>query len=1396
MCTTPASKDKTSLPSSQESGSHEPSTPVSIEDNASCLSRMLLLYLDPLLRLGATRAIELEDLGAPSKTNDADTIHKRMKHEWKMEVARTERTNLALTKKYENEIAKGGKKEIRPPKMKQPSGFMVLLRTAGKWKIAGALGLYVVSALLQFVPVLLLNDLVSYFESGGASGTYKLIVPPWAEVFGLFMMPLLVSIVQTQHQVLLLQTSICVRTALSTMLYEKSLSISAAGRACTSTGQVVNMMSNDTQQLQRFFQLLGMTASSPVTIILALVLIYREVGNATWVGVAFMIVLAPVNMCIFSMVGKLRRKVLKYSDLRVKIMNEILSGIRIIKFYAWEKPFGKEVGKMREKELKALTGLAYVSAVGFSFILLSAPIVQPVLVFLTYTKIQDESLTAATAFTTVALFQIMRFPFAFLPMGLMQYIQARIAITRLTNYLILPDLDDCVVAEGPPGGDDTPGSITFKNASFSWIDRAVIPPAVKKNRRGSLFSRKKNTKKQADNAASQVSVKAAMPRNASNTSLTSLDGSTGAPRTTSLHNISLEIPSGSLVAVVGSVGSGKSSLLSAMMGEMEAVNEESVVYVPGKKDGFVSYAAQTPWIVNETLRDNVLFGREYDKKRYEAILKVCALEDDIAILPAGDMTEIGERGINLSGGQKARVALARSIYSERSRVVLLDDPLSAVDAHVGEHIFSQAIKGDLVDGVTRVLVTHHVHFLPRCDMVIVLEDGCIKHVGEYNELVENGVDFKGAADFDEKNASMEKEATEGRDEGASQGKGKVDDSNNADMKKKGENLISSEEKNTGDISKAAYIHYAKAGGLIYVFLVIFIQFSGRAAEIMTSFWLSWWAENAIKAEANQTPLSPSETTYYLNIFALFSMLSVLGLTGRACAMAIHRLHASRKLHDELTDSVLRAPVSFFDVTPLGRVLNRFAADMDKVDLELTQNLSQGVNVISNILGAVGAMVAATKGAFLVPLLPIGFVYYQIQKWFRKTSTELQRVTSIATSPIFTDFSQILSGTSTVRAYGEENRFFTKCRLSFNNMNAAYSVTLLTNYWLGLRLDLIGGFVMAFIGGFAVATESTNFIPAGWLGVSLSYAIEITSFLKYGVRMVAQVEADMSSTERVLYYTQNITPEAPDVIPDKDPKQGTWPNEGVIDIQHASMRYRDGPLVLKNITVKLRAAEKVGVVGRTGSGKSSLMNLLFRICELEKDGGKVTIDDIDTSTIGTEALRLNLSIIPQDPVLFSNTVRYNLDPFNKCSDEEVWSVIRKVNLESVIAVLPQKLEEMVTEGGENFSQGQRQLLCIARSLLRKPKILVMDEATASIDNETDALIQRMIRENFKNATVLTIAHRLNTIMDSDRVLVLDDGKVAEFDTVDALMAKNGGIFRSMVEKSRSTRAGGLSETNQE
>jgi ABC-type multidrug transport system fused ATPase/permease subunit len=623
---------------------------------------------------------------------------------------------------------------------------------------------------------------------------------------------------------------------------------------------------------------------------------------------------------------------LHINSARVKIINEVLSGIRIIKFYAWEKPFGKEVDKIREKELEALTTLAYVSNIGFSVVLMSAPIVQPILVFLTYIFIQDEPLTPAKAFTTVALFNIMRFPFALLPMGLLQYIQSTISLRRLTAYLLLPELEQITLPEPPPASlDGSPetlaGSITMTNCSFCWVDPNASHEII--------TGEKKPTGK-------QLTINEQRTANGNESAMADL-----APKFPSepaiLKDISITIEAGSLVAVVGAVGSGKSSFLSAIFGEMEPLNG-SKVYMPrqGEHEGdgnFLAFCNQTPWVINDTVRGNIVFGRAFNYERYRQVVEACALVDDLAILPAGDMTEIGERGINLSGGQKARISLARALYSPKTKVILLDDPLSAVDSHVGEHLFTEAINGDLLQGTTRVLVTHHVRFLPRCDIVVVLEDGRIKYYGTYADLVARGVDFAGAVDvpkkFKEETSELGQNTIVGESsEGPSATEADTSYHAKTDKIKSGQNLIREEEHTKGSVGLSSYFHYAKAGGIFAAVLTLSAQGLSRALDVGAYFWLAYWSSESAKATLSHEQVAQSKTLEFLGIYALLGLCSVFCIATRGALLAFHRCRACRVLHSDLMASILRAPISFFDVTPTGRILNRFAYDTDKVDLDL------------------------------------------------------------------------------------------------------------------------------------------------------------------------------------------------------------------------------------------------------------------------------------------------------------------------------------------------------------------------------------------------------------------------------------------------------------------------------
>lgn len=1121
------------------------------------------------------------------------------------------------------------------------------------------------------------------------------------------------------------------------------------------------MFSNDTKQIEEFLFFALNIVVAPVQIAVCLALIYQQVQEATFVGLGYMFFLFPLNAIVFGYMYMLRQQKVAFTDARVKMMNEVLAGIRIIKYYAWERPFQMKLVDIRKDEMRIVTKLAYAVELGISLVLLAAPVVQPVLIFFTYVKLGNQ-LDAAKAFTTLGLFNLIGFPFAFLPLGLAQFAQASVSADRILKFLDAEELQDYV--------DTSPTvvavSLSMEEVCLSWTkDELSISRTLE-----ALYVK------------SDVESKEQLLRAPSNRSLYTL------------KDISFAVPSGSLTAIVGPVGCGKSSLLNGCLGEL--------ILTKGKvrRVGTVAYCDQRPWILNASIQENILFGLPYDEARLEQTLYACNLHDDLAVLPGGLLTEIGERGINLSGGQKARVALARAVY-RNADIYLLDDPLSAVDAHVGQWLFHECLTKQL-QGKTRLLVTHQVHLLSQCDQVIVIVDGEIRGMGTFDEL-SNRTDLDiagmlgvtvGTEESENSNETRLPEHEIGTPldsaslaDALQRSDGKVaarvaPQVENAGPKVDTFKIIEDEEKNEGSVAYSTYTFYIKAGGFVFFWLSIFFSAISQSFTLLGAFWLSHWGDVASYASQTNRPLSGDSNITYLNTYALLIMVGIAFLIARSLSLVQLRLGCSLKLHDELLQRILAAPVSFFDVTPTGRILNRFSSDILTVDEELSETINQMVNSLMQCIGALSAIAGATSGTFLIFLIPIVFIYGRMQSYFRKSNTAIARLENVSRSPIYADFSQALNGVSTIRAYGDEKRFIDQLEFQLDRNSIAAVLRQIGSFWLGIRLEFFGASISFFIVLLAVSTAPNSFVSAGYLALGVTYSFQLTEYLEYTVRMVSQFEAQMNAVERVKYYIDNVTQEEPEPNRNVTPPT-SWPSEGAIEGKDVTMRYRDGPLVLKGITFSINGCEKVGIAGRTGSGKSTLITALFRIQELA--GGTLLIDGVDCGTVPLHVLRSKLGIIPQDPVMFSASVRFNLDPFSEHTDLEIWDVLRNVDMETFVSSLPKKLDDLVAEGGDNFSAGQRQLICIARALLRKPRILILDEATASVDNDTDALIQSMVRQRFKDSTVLTIAHRLHTIIDYDKIMVLDSGYLEEMDTPENLLNAEHGKFRSLWDRHQSS-----------
>merc|ERR1739838_154817 len=1006
--------------------------------------------------------------------------------------------------------------------------------------------------------------------------------------------------------------------------------------------------------------------------------------------------------------------------------------------YAWEIMFKDKVEEIRRKELAELKRAAWLNAFT-SFTFICAPFIVSLATFAVYVLSDPLNvLDAEKTFVSLSLFHLMRFPMMMLPNTITGLIQANVSVKRLSKYLCKEEIDETAVDRSAKKKDEK--AIKLSNATFKWA---------------------------SDDA------------------------------TDTLKDISIEVEHGSLVAIVGQVGCGKSSLISAILGDME--KQQGHVAVNGR----TAYVAQQSWIQNLTVRNNILFGSKANEITYDHVVQACELQSDLDMLPAGDATEIGERGINLSGGQKQRVSIARAVY-QNADIYLFDDPLSAVDAHVGRSIFDNVISADgVLAGKTRLLVTHGISYLPNVDKIIVLVDGRVSEMGSYDELIGKQGDF---ADFIKNHTFDDGDSDDNPSENGEDTKSnnrskinlrrstiskknvflKQDSGNFSDKslkridelakkssqygllegKSSGKKLYEKEKAEVGNVKLSVYKTYMEAiGGLLCIVIVLFVVLQ-NVALVASNIWLSDWSEDEIKADGTQ-----DGTMTRLGVYGALGLVqSIFALSG-SVILFTSGIDASGIIHNRMIHQMMYSPLRFFDVTPVGRIINRCGKDTDVMDDILIRSISAVLACGCRVLATVIVICWATW-YFVIALVPIFLLYYYVQNFYVKISRQLKRLQSVSRSPIFSHFGETLTGVSTIRAYNMQDTFIRQSSQKVDNNHMSYYPNVVSNRWLAFRLEMVANLIILLAAIFAVADRGN--VSAGIIGLSVSYAMQVTQTFNWMVRMTSEMESNIVAVERIEEYT-NVEQEAPYHTSAEPP--ANWPVDGKVEFRNYSTRYRpELDLVVKNISFTVEGGEKVGIVGRTGAGKSSLTLALFRIIEASE--GSITIDGFKLNDIGLLDLRSKLAIIPQEPILFSGTLRFNLDPFDAFTDDDLWETLRHSHLYAFVSSLPKKLEHEISEGGENLSVGQRQLVCLARALLRKSKILVLDEATAAVDLETDDLIQTTIRELFKDATTFTIAHRLNTIMDSDKILVLDAGKISQFGSPNDLLEMKSGIFYNM------------------
>uniref|UniRef100_A0A452VN33 Multidrug resistance-associated protein 4 n=1 Tax=Ursus maritimus TaxID=29073 RepID=A0A452VN33_URSMA len=1221
-------------------------------------------WLNPLFKIGHKRRLEEDDMYSVLPEDRSKHLGEELQGYWDKEVSRAEKDS------------------------RKPSLTKAIIKCY--WKSYLVLGIFtLIEEGIKVIQPIFLGKIINYFENHDSTSSVALH-EAYAYTTALAVCTLILAIMHHLYFYHVQCAGMRLRVAMCHMIYRKGLRLSNRAMGKTTTGQIVNLLSNDVNKFDQVTIFLHFLWAGPLQAIAVTALLWMEIGISCLAGIAVLIILLPLQSCLGKLFSSFRSKTATFTDTRIRTMNEVITGIRIIKMYAWEKSFADLITHLRRKEISKILSSSYLRGMNLASFFVASKII----VFVTFTTyvFLGNVITASRVFVALSLYGAVRLTVTlFFPTAIEKVSEAVVSIQRIKNFLLLDE-----VSQRPPQLPSDGKMIVHVQDFTAFWDKASETPT--------------------------------------------------------LQGLSFTVRPGELLAVIGPVGAGKSSLLSAVLGELP--RSHGLVSVHGR----IAYVSQQPWVFSGTVRSNILFGKKYEKERYEKVIKACALKKDLQLLEDGDLTVIGDRGATLSGGQKARVNLARAVYQDAD-IYLLDDPLSAVDAEVGRHLFELCICQTLHEKIT-ILVTHQLQYLKAASQILILKDGRMVQKGTYTEFLKSGVDF----------GSLLKRENEEADQSPAPGSPALrtrsfsassvwsQQSSRPSLKdgapENTQVALSEESRSEGKVGFKAYKNYLTAGA--HCLVIVFLILLNIVAQVDTGFFLSG-----------------------------LTVATVLFGIARSLLVFYVLVHSSQTLHNKMFESILRAPVLFFDRNPVGRILNRFSKDVGHMDDLLPLTFLDFFQTFLQVLGVVGVAVAVIPW-IAIPLIPLGILFFVLRRYFLETSRDVKRLESTTRSPVFSHLSSSLQGLWTIRAYKAEERFQELFDAHQDLHSEAWFLFLTTSRWFAVRLDAICAIFVVVVAFGSLILAKT--VDAGQVGLALSYALTLMGMFQWCVRQSAEVENMMISVERVLEYT-DLEKEAPWEYQNRPPPN--WPQDGTIVFDNVNFTYSlDGPLVLKHLTVLIKSREKVGIVGRTGAGKSSLISALFRLSEPE---GRIWIDKILTTEIGLHDLRKKMSIIPQEPVLFTGTMRKNLDPFNEHTDEELWNALTEVQLKEAIEDLPGKLDTELAESGSNFSVGQRQLVCLARAILRKNRILIIDEATANVDPRTDELIQKKIREKFAQCTVLTIAHRLNTIIDSDKIMVLDSGRLKEYDEPYVLLQNEESLFYKMVQQLGKAEAAALTET---
>uniref|UniRef100_A0A8C7IZD9 ATP-binding cassette, sub-family C (CFTR/MRP), member 9 n=1 Tax=Oncorhynchus kisutch TaxID=8019 RepID=A0A8C7IZD9_ONCKI len=1128
-----------------------------------------------------------------------------------------------------------------------------------------------------------------------------------------------------------IETGINLRGALLAMIYNKILRLSTSNMSMgeMTLGQINNLVAIETNQLMWFLFLCPNLWAMPVQIVMGVILLYYLLGTSALIGASVIVLLAPVQYLIATKLADTQKSTLDQSTERLKKTTEILKGIKLLKLYAWENIFCDSVEDTRGKELTSLRTFALYTSMSI-FMNAAIPIAAVLVTFVSHALINKSKPSSSEAFAALALFHILVTPLFLLSTVVRFAVKAMVSVQKLGEFLQSDEIGDDSWRNG-----DMPVSLEackkHPGAAPCQVGSILIPLyPVQVN--GGFFTWGSNL--------------------------------------STLSDINICIPTGQLTMIVGQVGCGKSSLLLAMLGEMQTLSgkvywsncfetDGSFEETRSKNRYSVGYATQKSWLLNATVEDNITFGSPFNKQRYKTVIDACSLQPDVDLLPFGDQTEIGERGINLSGGQRQRICVARALY-QNTNIVFLDDPFSALDIHLSDHLMQEGILKFLQDDKrTVVLVTHKLQYLIHADWIIAMKDGSVLREGTLKDIQTHDVELyehwktlmnrqdqelEKDTEIDNCQTALERKTLR-RAFYSREAKNQVDDDEEEEEEEEEEDdNMSTTTSRRSKIPWRVCWQYLSSGGFLMVFLMVFSKLLKHSVMVAIDYWLAEWTANAGLPDS-----------YYVPVFIILCGAGIALCLITSLTVEFLGLSAATNLHHNLLNKIIHAPIRFFDHIP-----------------PTLESLTRSTLLCLSAIG----VIAFVTPSFLIALIPLAVSFYFIQKYFRVASKDLQDLDDSTQLPLLCHFSETAEGLTTIRAFRHESRFKQKMLELTDTNNTAYLFLSAANRWLEVRTDYLGA-VIVLTAAVASIWSSGKSLPSSMVGLGLTYALTVTNYLNWVVRNLADLEVQMAAVKKVNSF---LSTESENYEGSMDTTQvpEDWPQHGEIKIQDLCVRY--DPLlkpVLKHVNAYINPGQKVGICGRTGSGKSSLSLAFFNMVDVFE--GRIIIDGIDICKLPLQTLRSRLSIILQDPVLFSGSIRFNLDPERTCTDDRLWEALEIAQLKNMVKALSGGLDAVVTEGGENFSVGQRQLFCLARAFVRKSSILIMDEATASIDMATENVLQKVVMTAFADRTVVTIAHLVSSILEAEQVLVFSAGQLVECDSAVNLLAQQDSLFSVLV-----------------